>query len=87
MRLRGAARNRYKVSAEEIRQMMEACDIDGDGEVSFDEFVTTMIDWTLVEEHDTDHFHEVIDRAFDVSVAPPPPSGCFTRLFRPLTRL
>jgi Ca2+-binding EF-hand superfamily protein len=49
--------------------MMEACDIDGDGEVSFDEFVTTMIDWTLVEEHDTDHFHEVIDRAFDVSVA------------------
>jgi Ca2+-binding EF-hand superfamily protein len=61
--------------------MMEACDIDGDGEVSFDEFVTTMIDWTLVEEHDTDHFHEVIDRAFDVSVPLSLPlvvsRGCF----------
>jgi hypothetical protein len=28
--------------------MMQAMDIDGDGEVSYDEFVTTMIDWTLV---------------------------------------
>ena len=37
-----------QVSIEEIRQMMQAMDIDGDGEVSYDEFVTTMIDWTLV---------------------------------------
>lgn len=37
-----------QVTIEEIRQMMQAMDIDGDGEVSYDEFVTTMIDWTLV---------------------------------------
>lgn len=38
----------YVVNASEVRQLMERMDMDRDGNVDGDEFLTTLIDWQQV---------------------------------------
>lgn len=55
------------MTAEEVKQLISAVDVDHNGMINYEEFLTTMIDWSLVEQHDSNHFHELVDELFDVS--------------------
>uniref|UniRef100_A0A7S0WMQ4 Non-specific serine/threonine protein kinase n=1 Tax=Pyramimonas obovata TaxID=1411642 RepID=A0A7S0WMQ4_9CHLO len=55
----------YSVDDSEIEQLMTHMDVNRDGVVYYDEFLATMIDWLQVEQYDSEHFHHLVDRAFN----------------------
>jgi len=63
--LKGLQESGYNVTAEEVKQLISAVDVDHNGMINYEEFLTTMIDWSLVEQHDSNHFHELVDELFD----------------------
>mmetsp|Transcript_1526 Transcript_1526/g.2178 ORF Transcript_1526/g.2178 Transcript_1526/m.2178 type:complete len:508 (+) Transcript_1526:250-1773(+) len=55
----------YIVTLDEVKQLVHAVDMDRNGDMSYQEFLATMIDWNKVEEYDPMHFSSLVNRAFD----------------------
>ncbi|GAX73995.1 hypothetical protein CEUSTIGMA_g1445.t1 [Chlamydomonas eustigma] len=59
----GLRKQGYSLTDNEIEQLMRKVDANHDGDVSINEFMTTLLDWNLIQE--SQGWKSFVDRAFD----------------------
>eukprot|EP00898_Chlorokybus_atmophyticus_P000047 jgi/Chlat1/1042/Chrsp110S01554 len=58
----GLRRHGYKLTDEEVKQLMQQMDLDGNGQVFYDEFITCLLPWSKLQR--TSQWHTWLEKTF-----------------------